>query len=966
MPSKSSTKSKSQRQTKGSKARILDQRYTCPAEGCSRICRNTAGLTQHFRSQHTGDIQDFYYHQPAPPSPLLPHAPPSRSPSPSGFSLRPSSPLFDPYNDDDPMVGDAVKVGRLTRYFHKFLTGQKCSSTGEFLPPGTPPSPPSNCDTDDWHPFGSRLKFETADFLFRNVQMSADHINFLCRLWAMSLVKHNDNPPFRDHTDLYDTIDASKLGEIPWRSFSVKYNGPKPARSIPPWMGAEYDVWFRDPHLVVKNILARPDFKSELDYTPYRDYDENGVRQYENLFSGDWAWEQADIISQDPATHGSTFVLVILGSDKTTVSVATGLTEYYPLYLSIGNVHNNTRRARRNAVVLIGFLSIPKTNKTFSGDPNFRKFRRQLYHASLSSILQSLKPYMTKYEVVPFGDGYHRRVIYGIGPYIADYPEQVLLAGIVQGWCPRCLAFPDDLDTQSMQRTRHHNETLVQELPPGVLWDEYGTIADVVPFTNDFPRADIHDLIAPDILHQLIKGTFKDHLVDWVEQYLEKTHGKARAAQILDDIDRRIAVAAPFAGLRRFPQGRGFKQWTGDDSKALMKVYLPAIENHVPPDVVRAFRAFLEFCYYVRRNVITEKDFDDMDNALARFHRYRKVFVDSGVSMTLSLPRQHSLVHYKYLIRRFGAPNGLCSSITESKHIEAVKDPWRRSSRFNALGQMLTTNSRLDKLAACRVDFDARGMLHGDGLEKELALLEEGIRGAYYHSFPCSPSFLTTSARKRARTLPDLAQEIGAPTIIEETRRFLFSALRAHDPRLKYNIHIPIEECPRAPMKITVVNSAVSTFRAPSDNCGTGGLKRERIRSTPSWRNEAPRQDCAFLLTNESLPGTLSMDVARILAFFKFNLQGTVYECAVVHWYEYYSNERDDLTGMYIVQPMYRRDGTRHTAVVDVDTMVRGCHLLPVFGKDPVPEDMTCHQSYDSFDGYYINRFIDHHAFELA
>lgn len=33
-----------------------------------------------------------------------------------------------------------------------------------------------------------------------------------------------------------------------------------------------------------------------------------------------------------------------------------------------------------------------------------------------------------------------------------------------------------------------------------------------------------------------------------------------------------IAMAPPFAGLRRFPQGRGFKQWTGDDSKALMKV----------------------------------------------------------------------------------------------------------------------------------------------------------------------------------------------------------------------------------------------------------------------------------------------------------------------------------------------------------------------------------------------------------
>ena len=39
-------------------------------------------------------------------------------------------------------------------------------------------------------------------------------------------------------------------------------------------------------------------------------------------------------------------------------------------------------------------------------------------------------------EVVLCSDGRYRRVIYGIGPYIADYPEQALLASIVQGWCP--------------------------------------------------------------------------------------------------------------------------------------------------------------------------------------------------------------------------------------------------------------------------------------------------------------------------------------------------------------------------------------------------------------------------------------------------------------------------------------------------------------------------------------------------
>ena len=59
------------------------------------------------------------------------------------------------------------------------------------------------------------------------------------------------------------------------------------------------------------------------------------------------------------------------------------------------------------------------------------------------------------------------------------------------------------------------------------------------PFTDQFPRADINELISMDLLHQIIKGVFKDHLVTWIGEYLEIVHGHTKANEILDDIDCR-------------------------------------------------------------------------------------------------------------------------------------------------------------------------------------------------------------------------------------------------------------------------------------------------------------------------------------------------------------------------------------------------------------------------------------------
>ena len=115
-------------------------------------------------------------------------------------------------------------------------------------------------------------------------------------------------------------------------------------------------------------------------------------------------------------------------------------------------------------------------------------------------------------------------------------------------------------------------------------------------------------------------------------------------------------------------------------------------------------------------STFTEETLDALDESLCRFHKYRTVFQELGIreptTAGFSLPRQHAMTHYRKHIENFGAPNGLCSSVTESKHITVVKRPWRRSSRYNGIHQMILTNRRMEKLTAARVRFTAQGLLN--------------------------------------------------------------------------------------------------------------------------------------------------------------------------------------------------------------------------------------------------------------
>jgi hypothetical protein len=101
--------------------------------------------------------------------------------------------------------------------------------------------------------------------------------------------------------------------------------------------------------------------------------------------------------------------------------------------------------------------------------------------------------------------------------------------------------------------------------------------------------------------------------------------------------------------------------------------------------MVRAISVYIDFYYLVRRPAIDVDCLAAIQEELVLFHQYRVVFQTYKVRPLgpegFSLPPQHAMTHYPELIISFGAPNGLCSYMTEKKHISAVKKPYCRSGR---------------------------------------------------------------------------------------------------------------------------------------------------------------------------------------------------------------------------------------------------------------------------------------------
>lgn len=168
--------------------------------------------------------------------------------------------------------------------------------------------------------------------------------------------------------------------------------------------------------------------------------------------------------------------------------------------------------------------------------------------------------------------------------------------------------------------------------------------------------------------------------------------------------------------------------------------------------------------------------------------------------------------------------------------------------------------------------------------------------------------------------------------------------------------------------RIRTYNSATAIFHAPSNQCGPGGMFHEVIRAVSHWgmgEIAGPRYDCIFVTeSHTTATGIHNLRVARVHLFFSFDYRLETHPCALVHWYRLWRNEPDHDNGMYIVQPEFV-SGRRNASVISVDSIIRAAHLLPIFDDSRLDCSLKYTQSLDVFKAFYVNHFIDPHAYEL-
>lgn len=393
------------------------------------------------------------------------------------------------------------------------------------------------------------------------------------------------------------------------------------------------------------------------------------------------------VILKEKLNPGATISPIIIASDKTNLSTFSGDKQAWPVYITIGNIDNETRwQPSKGATVLLGYLPISKLLCFEEKDRQAQGYR--LIHYAMELLLRPLIDAGNNRKKMLCADGQFRDIYPVLAAYITDFPEQCLVCCTKQNRCPVCTVHPnahgDRIPLDSIQY-RSPVETLA-DLQTGVN-ENLSSVKK--PFWADLPHANIFRCITPDLLHQLHKGVFKDHLVKWTTSGHEA------------EVDQRFMRIPAYPGLRTFPRGISkITQWTGNEYRQMEKIFLPILCGiHDDPRVITAARALMDFIYLAHYPSHSTTTLEAMETAFRTFHDNKQGFLDLGAREDFNIPKVHAMNHYIAAIMYLGSCDSLSTEISERLHIDLAKKAYRSTNRKHYLQQMVLWLERRDKMS---------------------------------------------------------------------------------------------------------------------------------------------------------------------------------------------------------------------------------------------------------------------------
>ncbi|KAG8736304.1 hypothetical protein FRC12_017690 [Ceratobasidium sp. 428] len=415
------------------------------------------------------------------------------------------------------------------------------------------------------------------------------------------------------------------------------------------------------------------------------------------MWTAKWWWETQWILARVNAR--ATIAPLIIASDKTSLSTLSGGQEAYPVYLTIGNISKTLRRkAKERATVLIGYLPVDKFEDVKNPEVRAR-LRADMTHRAMEQLFAPLKTASEEGFEAWCADGRLRHVYPIVAAFVGDWPEQNLMACTNGGGCPICETPHDGRgDIEQHYPFRKPSETLTalrscldNDIHLGEL--EELRLKPWWPWWAGLPHTNFHASLAPDLLHQCHQGLFKSHILPWAYYGMKEAPANWR-----------FQAMSKAEGMRYFNRKVSkIKQWTGRESKELMKQFLPVVAHSAcDPDFVEMVRGALDFMYYAHSPELSEDDLEEMDHSLRTFHRLKEVVVKMKRFQNMGrfdgIPKLHMLSHYAELTRRLGAPDGYNSESPEHLHIVYAKTPYRASNKRRPTNQMVKFVERQDAL----------------------------------------------------------------------------------------------------------------------------------------------------------------------------------------------------------------------------------------------------------------------------